>query len=103
MLHPFRKRSIRVTTVIASTSQACIVGAMTKPPDLEALARRYVELWQDQIAAAAADPELTEALVRMMQLMGGGLATSTALWQSLWAGAASRQAAPQGGGGFGLG
>ena len=76
---------------------------MTKPPDLEALARRYVELWQDQIAAAASDPELTEALVRMMQLMGGGLAASTALWQNLWAGATSRQAAPQGGGGFGPG
>ena len=76
---------------------------MTKPPDLETLARRYVELWQDQIAAAAADPELTEALVRMMQLMGGGLAASTALWQNLWAGTTSRQAAPQGGGEFGSG
>jgi hypothetical protein len=74
---------------------------MTKPPDLEALARRYVELWQDQVAAAAADPELTEALVRMMQLTGSGLAATTAMWQTLWAGAASRYAAPAAG--FGAG
>jgi hypothetical protein len=74
---------------------------MTKPPDLEALARRYVELWQDQIAAAAADPELTEALVRMMQLSGSGLAASTAMWQNLWAGTAARYATPAGG--FGTG
>ena len=68
---------------------------MTKPPDLEALARRYVELWQDQMAAAAADPELTEALVRLMQVTGSGLAASTAMWQSFWAGTAQRYAGPQ--------
>src|ERR1700761_6776428 len=95
MLHPFRKCSIWITTVIASTSQACIVAAMTKPPDLEALARRYVELWQDQMAAAAADPELTEALVRIMQVTGSGLAASTAMWQSFWTGTAQRSAGSQ--------
>src|SRR5579859_2079325 len=70
---------------------------MTKPPDLESLARRYVELWQDQVAAAAADPELTDALVRMMQLTGSGLAASTAMWQNFWAGTAARYTAPTGG------
>ncbi|MEI9983786.1 MAG: hypothetical protein WDN69_11615 [Aliidongia sp.] len=69
---------------------------MTKPPDLEDLARRYVELWQDQIAAAAADPELTDALVRMMQVAGSGLAASTAMWQNFWAGTAARYTAPPG-------
>jgi len=66
---------------------------MPKPPDLEALARRYVELWQDQIAATAADPELTEGLARMMQLVGGGLSAQAVFWQGLWPDLAARAAA----------
>ncbi|HLZ65560.1 MAG TPA: hypothetical protein VKQ29_04980 [Aliidongia sp.] len=73
---------------------------MSKPPDLEALARRYVELWQDQIAATAVDPELTDGLARMMHLVGGSLAAQASLWQTLWpdlvarAGAAAARPAP---------
>src|ERR1700761_8385030 len=67
-----------------------IVPLMSKPPDLEALARRYVELWQDQIAATAVDPELTDGLARMMQLVGGGFAAQAGLWQSLWPDLAAR-------------
>src|SRR5580658_49683 len=67
---------------------------MNTPPDLEVLARRYVELWQDQIAAAAVDSELTEAFVQMIRVMGSGLAASTAMWQNLWAGNLARHAAP---------
>lgn len=35
---------------------------MPKAPDLEELARRYLDLWQDQMAAVAADPMVAEAL-----------------------------------------
>jgi hypothetical protein len=87
---------------------------MTSPPDLRALARRYVELWQDQVAASATDPELTGALTRLLELAGGNLAASAHLWQTLWpappaaprdqpvpapAGSAPAAAAPADGGG----
>ena len=34
---------------------------MAEPPDLSNLAKRYVELWQDYLTAAAADPDLALA------------------------------------------
>ncbi|CUW41492.1 conserved protein of unknown function [Magnetospirillum sp. XM-1] len=39
------------------------------PPDFQALARRYLDLWQEQVAAVAADPALAEAVARGVALM----------------------------------
>src|SRR5215469_599364 len=39
---------------------------MADPPDLSALAKRYVDLWQDQLIALAAHPELAEGLARVL-------------------------------------
>src|ERR1700744_3859481 len=39
---------------------------MADPPDLAALARRYVDLWQDQLTAMAADPALAESTARLL-------------------------------------
>jgi hypothetical protein len=39
---------------------------MADPPDLAALAKRYVDLWQDQLIALAAHPELAEGLARLL-------------------------------------
>jgi len=36
-----------------------------EPPDYEALARQYLDLWQDQFAAMAADPGTMETLSKM--------------------------------------
>src|SRR5437899_1827056 len=36
---------------------------MSEPPDLETLARRYLDLWQDQVTALAVDPEAFTAAV----------------------------------------
>jgi hypothetical protein len=60
-------------------------GAGRPEPDLQALARDWITLWQSELAAAAADRELQETWV--------GLA-------ALWAGAANAvlQAMPRGGG-----
>jgi len=44
-------------------------------PDLETLARRYLDLWQDQWAAWAADPEMAENLSRLFQLTGQAFAS----------------------------
>ncbi|OAN52294.1 hypothetical protein A6A04_00950 [Paramagnetospirillum marisnigri] len=39
------------------------------PPDFNALARRYLDLWQEQVAAVAADPALGEAVARGVAMM----------------------------------
>src|SRR5690349_19587468 len=39
---------------------------MAESPDLAALARRYVDLWQDQLTAMAADPALAETTARLL-------------------------------------
>jgi hypothetical protein len=39
-----------------------------EPPDLDALAKRYLDLWQDQVAALSADPEVARTLGRYAQL-----------------------------------
>jgi hypothetical protein len=44
--------------------------AMSDEANLDELARRYVELWQDQVSALAADPEFAEALGRLFNSMG---------------------------------
>ena len=39
---------------------------MADPPDLSVLAKRYVDLWQDQLIALVAHPELAESLARVL-------------------------------------
>ncbi len=45
---------------------------MTKSPDLEALARRYMDLWQDQLKGLANDRETAEVMARTLELMNAG-------------------------------
>jgi hypothetical protein len=64
--------------------------AMSEEAKLDDLAHRYLELWQDQMSALAADPEFAEALGRLFKAMGltgaeggtdaGGLAGAAAAW-----------------------
>ena len=39
-------------------------------PDLDALARRYLDLWQDQVAAVAGDANLIQEMTRLIALIG---------------------------------
>jgi hypothetical protein len=55
---------------------------MAEPPEMDALARRFLALWQDQLVATASDPELAAALTRMMTLTGAALAPWTAAMQA---------------------
>ena len=57
---------------------------MTSPPDPHDLARRFLDLWQDQVQAIATDPELADSVRR---------------WTALWTGAMhpGGAAAPSGG------
>lgn len=57
-----------------------IVRSMTRPKDrdaggnadIEDLARRFHDLWRDQLAAMAADPEFSEIMRRWFGAVGGG-------------------------------
>src|SRR6185437_6532927 len=42
---------------------------MAEPPDLASLAKRYVDLWQDQLIAMAADPALAESTARLLSAL----------------------------------
>ncbi|MGE5504925.1 MAG: hypothetical protein ACM31L_10925 [Actinomycetota bacterium] len=59
------------------------------PPDLDQLARRYLDLWQDQVAAMATDPALAEAVARGIAMMSQG---TSALVQATQAAATAAQA-----------
>ena len=44
-------------------------AVMGDAPDLASLAKRYIDLWQEQMIAVAADPDLAEAFARLMSLL----------------------------------
>src|SRR5882672_7978528 len=67
---------------------------MSEPPDLAALAKRYVELWQDYLTAAAADPDLADSLARL--LVGLGTVASLSPWQAWQRAATWRERPPHG-------
>jgi len=57
---------------------------MSEQADLDELARRYLDLWQDQITALAADEDFARDMARLMGAMGlGGPAALTAWSQEL--------------------
>ena len=55
--------------------------AMSDRDDLEELARRYLDLWQNHITALAEDPEFAASMQRLMQATG---MTAGAAWPA-WA------------------
>ncbi|MEE8271723.1 MAG: hypothetical protein V3R98_08325 [Alphaproteobacteria bacterium] len=58
---------------------------MAEPPDFEDLARRYLDLWQDQWAAAASDPHAAEAMARLYGMVGQHMAAAAPLAQAMLA------------------
>lgn len=45
---------------------------MSEPPDLDALAKRYLDLWQDQLGAISKDRETAEIMAQTIELMNAG-------------------------------
>src|SRR5215471_18848015 len=52
------------------------MSSSSPPPDIEALARRYLDLWQDQATALAGDAELARQLGRWFSVMQSGMANA---------------------------
>jgi hypothetical protein len=69
-----------------ATARPIYCAIMPEPPDLANLAKRYVDLWQDQLSAMAADPELAESMARLFA------ALVPPAW-ARWPGAARNEAA----------
>jgi hypothetical protein len=42
-------------------------------PDLAALAKRFIDLWQEQMTALAGDPELAHSINRFLKAMPAGM------------------------------
>jgi hypothetical protein len=55
---------------------------MPEPPDPESLARRFLDLWQDQLTAVAGDPQLAETMTRWIGMTAPGMAAFLPLMQA---------------------
>ena len=55
---------------------------MSDPPDMHALAQRYLDLWQEQLAGLAGDREVAELMARTIELMNTGAAAFASMAQS---------------------
>ncbi len=53
-----------------NAAKSDIVAPMADTPDFAALARQYLDLWEDQLAAMAADPTLATQSARIFETMG---------------------------------
>jgi len=47
---------------------------MAETPDLDALARQYLDLWQEQLSALGAEGEMAESIAKSIELMNGSAA-----------------------------
>ena len=47
--------------------------ALSKPPDIDAVARRYLYLWPDQFRAMAADRDIAELTAKPIEVMNSGI------------------------------
>ena len=59
---------------VATPDRVIYSAAMDETADLKALASRYLDLWEDQIAALAQDPALSELFRAWMGLAAMGVA-----------------------------
>jgi uncharacterized protein YhaN len=55
---------------------------MSERADLDELARRYLDLWQDQMTALAGDKEFAETLQRLMTTMGLAAGAAPEFWRA---------------------
>jgi hypothetical protein len=76
---------------------------MSDNPDLDELAERYLDLWQDQLSTLAGDPEFAEVITRLMASSATAMpgAAAWAAWPAAMAGLVPGAAGKQAGDGKG--
>jgi hypothetical protein len=57
---------------------------MSDQADLDELARRYLDLWQDQMTALAGDEEFAETLQQLTTAMGAAATAGSTAWAAAW-------------------
>lgn len=68
-------------------------GAMAEPSDLESLARRFLDLWQEQLSAMAVDPEFSASAERILTTFSSGTMEGSAGDETATSGSAARATA----------
>ena len=59
---------------------------MSQPPEIDQLARRYLDLWQDQLAGMTGDPEWLATVSRAMaNVFAAGMAGMPSAMPNPWA------------------
>ena len=53
------------------------------PPDVDGLAKRYVDFWEQHMATLNADPEVAKTIAQTMNLMSAGAAQMTTIMQGI--------------------
>jgi hypothetical protein len=51
-------------------------GGMADDPDYDALAKRYLDLWQNQLSALSGDRQLTETMARLLATTNASMAAA---------------------------
>jgi hypothetical protein len=75
-----------VAALVKQTTEEYAFAMSEAPPDFKTLARRYLDLWQEQVTAMANDPALAETLAQGVAMMAQMPAS---ILQAAAAGAAS--------------
>lgn len=57
---------------------------MSDQADLDELARRYLDLWQDQMTALAGDEEFAKTLQQLTTAMGAAATAGSTAWAAAW-------------------
>ena len=52
---------------------------MAEPPDIDQLAKQYLDLWQDHLKTMAADPQVAETMSQVTQMMTGSATAFAAM------------------------
>ncbi|MGE5475638.1 MAG: hypothetical protein ACM3Q1_03215 [Bacteroidales bacterium] len=75
-----------MAALVKQTTEEYAFAMSEAPPDFKTLARRYLDLWQEQVSAMANDPALAETLAQGVAMMAQMPAS---ILQAAAAGAAS--------------
>tara|TARA_Y100000813_G_scaffold160195_1_gene120512 strand:- start:803 stop:1297 length:495 start_codon:yes stop_codon:yes gene_type:complete len=68
--------------------------AMADQPDMDQLAKQYLDLWQDHAKSIAADPQIAQTMSQMTQMMTGSATAFAALAQQAMNAAKSAPQSP---------
>jgi hypothetical protein len=77
VIHKWRVRCESATAGPDAAQHRLVYSrAMADDPDFDALARRYLDLWQNQLSALSSDRQLTETMARLLATTNASMAAA---------------------------